>query len=206
LNLPRFYPVLDTGACESFGLAPVDAAAAIVAGGARILQFRHKGHYTRAMFEVAEEIARLCSDAGVLFVINDRADIARLLGAWLHLGQDDLPQRQARSIAGTVIGFSTHNEAQLRAAAGEPVDYVALGPIFGTVSKQNPDPVVGTAELRRIRRHTDRPLVAIGGITLQNAAEVLDAGADSVAVIGDLLRDPTQLGTRTKEWLQQTNR
>jgi thiamine-phosphate pyrophosphorylase len=211
LTLPRFYPVLDTAALSACNLAPLEAARGLLDRGARILQLRHKGHYTRAAFDAAERIAEACAAAGALFVVNDRADIARLLGAALHLGQDDLPPGAARTVVGgeALIGFSTHNEAQLRASRDEPVDYVALGPIFGTASKENPDPVVGARELRRLRPLTDRPLVAIGGITRANAAEVLDAGADAVAVIGDLLRDVHDriaLRTRAEEWLRLTSR
>jgi thiamine-phosphate pyrophosphorylase len=211
LTLPRFYPVLDPAALSACGLAPLAAVHGLLEAGARIVQLRHKGHYTRAAFDEAERMARACEDAGAVFVINDRADVARLLGAALHLGQDDLPPAAARTVIGdaAVAGFSTHNESQLRAASGEPVDYVALGPIFGTASKENPDPRVGTAELRRLRPLAGRPLVAIGGITRENAAEVLDAGADSVAVIGDLLQDvhdSTALRARAEEWLRLTNR
>ena len=203
--------MLDTAALRRCGIALPAAAEAVIEAGARILQLRHKNHFTRAVFAEAEAIARFCQDAGVLLVVNDRADIARLLGAALHLGQDDLPPASARAIVGpqTPIGFSTHNEDQLRAADAEPVDYVALGPIFGTASKQNPDPVVGIDELRRLRPLTNRPLVAIGGITLSNALEAIHAGADSVAVIGNLLgqaHTPEQLRKRTEEWLQLTNR
>jgi len=211
LTLPRFYPVLDTAALRTCGIAPPDAARAVIEAGARILQLRHKDHYARRAFAEAEDIARLCRDAGVLLVLNDRADIALLLGAALHLGQEDLPPAAARAITGaeTCIGFSTHNEDQLRAAAREPVDYIALGPVFGTASKQNPDPVVGLNELRRLRPLTTRPLVAIGGITRNNALQTIDAGADSLAVIGDLLADvgtPQQLRKRTEEWLLLTSR
>lgn len=132
--------------------------------------------------------------------MNDRADVAKLLDAALHLGQDDLPPSAARRIVGErgAIGFSTHNEAQLRAGDREPVDYLAIGPIFGTSSKENPDPVVGLDELRRLRAFTEKPLVAIGGITRANALSVFEAGADSVAVIGDLYPDPR---TQAEEWL-----
>jgi thiamine-phosphate pyrophosphorylase len=138
--------------------------------------------------------------------VNDRADIARLASAALHLGQDDLTPTDARRVvsAGTIIGFSTHNERQLREAANEPADYLAFGPIFGTVSKQNPDPVVGVEELRRLRPLTDRPLVAIGGITRANAPDVLAAGADSVAVIGDLFPDDGDIRARVEEWIRRT--
>jgi thiamine-phosphate pyrophosphorylase len=147
------------------------------------------------------------AEAGADLIVNDRADIAMLLGAGLHVGQDDLPPRDARKLMGTdaPIGFSSHNPAQLSAAGGEPVDYVALGPLFPTASKLNPDPVVGVEELRRCRALIEKPLVAIGGITLENAAEVWDAGADSVAVIASLLpKSPTaqSMRRRMEEWRQ----
>jgi thiamine-phosphate pyrophosphorylase len=133
-------------------------------------------------------------------VVNDRADLARLVGAGVHLGQQDLRPSEVRPMVGarTLIGFSTHNQSQLRAAAEEPADYLALGPVFGTATKENPDPVVGVEGLRRWRPHAPRPLVAIGGITRANAAEVFAAGADSVAVISDLFPD---VRARAEEWL-----
>jgi thiamine-phosphate pyrophosphorylase len=206
--LPKFYPILDSRAAAARGMDPVAVAVQLVSAGVAILQFRHKGSVTRETFASIEKIAAVCRAAGVPLVVNDRADLAVLASAALHLGQDDLPPRAARRVAGsgTVIGFSTHNEAQLRAAADQPVDYVALGPIFGTASKQNPDPVVGVAELRRLRPLTDRPLVAIGGITRENARSVIDAGADSVAVIGDLFPDDGDIAARAKQWLSVLSR
>jgi thiamine-phosphate pyrophosphorylase len=138
-------------------------------------------------------------------IVNDRADIAMLLEAGLHVGQDDLLPRDARKLLGpdAYIGYSSHNVPQLCAAGGEPVDYVALGPIFSTGSKQNPDPVVGVAEVVRCRPLLDKPLVAIGGITTENAAAVLRAGADSLALISGLLpENPTaqSLRERMEEW------
>jgi thiamine-phosphate pyrophosphorylase len=203
LRLPAFYPILDTEVAARRGIDPVSAAANILEGGARILQFRHKGFLSREIFGHRERIAALCREARVPFVVNDRADLARLMGAALHLGQDDLPPAAARRITGPdmLIGFSTHNDRQLRAAQSEPVDYLALGPIFGTGSKQNPDPTVGLEELRRLRPLTARPLAAIGGITRDNAREVLAAGANSLAVIGDLFPEDGNLRARVEEWL-----
>jgi thiamine-phosphate pyrophosphorylase len=202
--LPAFYPILDTEVAARSGMDPVNAAGAMLEAGVRILQFRHKGFLARKVLAQMEHIARVCREAGVIFVVNDRADIARLMGAALHLGQDDLPPVHARAVTGadTLIGFSTHNQRQLRAAEAEPVDYLALGPIFGTASKENPDPIVGVDELRRLRSLTTRPLVAIGGITRANAREVLDAGANSVAVIGDLFPRDGSVRDRASEWLE----
>jgi thiamine-phosphate pyrophosphorylase len=139
-----------------------------------------------------------------MLVVNDRADLAKLFGAALHLGQEDLLPAVARRVVGSdaVVGYSTHNEAQLRAACDEPADYLALGPIFGTVTKENPDPTVGLDELRRLRPISARPLVAIGGITRANARQVLEAGADSVAVIGDLFPENGNIRARSEEWIR----
>jgi thiamine-phosphate pyrophosphorylase len=188
VKLSPFYPILDTAMLTARGLSLEDTARAALTAGATIVQFRHKAAFSRGVLAQAEIVRNLCREAGALFVVNDRADIARLLDAGLHLGQTDLPPSNARRVLGPdrVIGFSTHNADQLRAAAAEPVDYLALGPIFWTHSKENPDPVVGLDNLRAWRSLTSRPLVAIGGITRLNSASVLAAGADSVAIISDL--------------------
>jgi thiamine-phosphate pyrophosphorylase len=205
--LPRVYPVLDTATLARLGFDPVQAAAALLEGGAQILQLRHKGFWSREVFAQAEEIAALCRDASATFIVNDRADYANLLHAGLHLGQDDLLPADARLVIGDepMIGFSTHSPDQMRAAASEPVDYLAFGPVFTTSSKERPDPTVGIEGLRSIRELTQKPLVAIGGITRENAALCWSAGADSVAIIADLLPNPcTQrtLRDRMAEWLR----
>ena len=206
-ELPSFYPILDADLLARRGVRAVDAGEAILEGGARILQFRHKSFFSRDTFDEARVIAHLCAEAGALFVMNDRADMAILVGSALHLGQDDLPPADARAIlpVGSIIGYSTHNRRQLRQADGEPVDYVAVGPIYQTGSKRNPDPALGVDELKKLRSLTEKPLVAIGGITRATAPAVWMAGADSVAVIGDLVPDDCSketLRARTKEWLQ----
>jgi len=205
--LPPLYPILDTATIQRRGLHLAEATEALLDGGARILQLRHKGQFTRAMYESAQAVAALCNQAGIPLVMNDRADIAMLLHAGLHLGQDDLPPLEARRLIGhtRILGFSTHNESQLRAAADESVNYVAIGPIFNTSSKENPDAVVGLENLRMWHTLTNRPLVAIGGITMANAREVLAAGANSVAIIGDLYpAECTKLTLRARmeEWLK----
>lgn len=207
LIVPAFYPVLDTALLSRVGMETVDAAEAILEGGARILQLRHKAHFSRELFDKTRQISQLCDDAQALFVVNDRADIAALLAVGLHLGQDDLPPLYARKLLPSEhpLGLSTHNEAQVRAALQQPIDYLALGPIFATRSKHNPDPVVGLEELRRLRAISNWPLVAIGGITRESAVAVLEAGADCVAVMGGLFPEENTkqaLRARTKEWLQ----
>ncbi|HYI94431.1 MAG TPA: thiamine phosphate synthase [Bryobacteraceae bacterium] len=201
MMLPRFYPILDTSALRRHELPTVGTAETLLTAGARILQFRHKGNFDRNTYTDAEQVAALCRQAGATFVINDRIDIAMLLDAAAHVGQDDIPPREARRVAGPnrLLGFSTHNEAQLAAAANEPIDYVALGPIFGTASKLNPDPEVGVDELRRLKPLAQVALVAIGGVTRQTAPEVWAAGADSIAVVGDLYPDVRR---SAEEWLK----
>ena len=205
LKLPRVYPILDSESLDRCGIAMETAAAALLEGGAGILQIRHKGHWSRDFFAAARQVARLCRENGAPLIVDDRADFALLLEAGLHVGQDDLSPRDARKLIGShaTLGFSSHNMAQLIAAGGEPVDYVAIGPIFATSSKRNPDPVVGVEEIRRCRSLIEKPLVAIGGITLENARDVWAAGADSVAIIGALLPEPATargLRARMEEW------
>ncbi len=187
--LPPVYPILDTASLDRLGIDPVLAAEAFLEGGAAILQFRHKAFWSRDTFRQAGRIAELCREAGAAFIVNDRADYAALLHSGLHLGQDDLLPTDARKLlpAPAVIGFSTHNAAQMTAAQIEPVDYVAFGPVFPTTSKERPDPTTGIDTLRAVRALTSLPLVAIGGITRENAHLCRNAGATSVAVISDLL-------------------
>ena len=207
MRLPRVYPILDTESLDARAILLETAAAAFLDGGAGILQIRHKRQWSRGFFASARTVARLCREAGATLIVNDRADFALLLEAGLHVGQDDLPPRDARQLMGrnAMVGFSSHNMAQLCAAGGEPVDYVALGPVFATASKLNPDPVTGIEEIRRCRSLIEKPLVAIGGITLENALDVLRAGADSVAVIAGLLPDRATahfLRERMEQWQQ----
>ena len=175
----------------------------MAAGGATFIQLREKHSSPREFYGEAGEALRVARELGVRLIVNDRADIALAVGAdGVHLGQDDLPPAAARELLGerAVIGFSTHNAEQAREAARLPVNYIAIGPIFETSSKENPDPVVGLEGLRRVRQVVGQiPLVAIGGVRPENLPEVLRAGADSVAVISLLLaRDPSEIETRTR--------
>lgn len=211
MTLPKLYPILDTATLEQRDASLLSATRAFLQAGATLLQIRHKGHWSRDIFAESEAVAQLCRERGAALVINDRADIAMLLNAGLHIGQDDLPPQVARRLIGPdrILGFSTHNEAQLTAASQEPVDYVAIGPIFPTKSKQNPDPTLTPAHLTRWRKLVMRPMVAIGGIDRTNARAVIEAGADSVAIIGDLYPDSATEQTlyeRATEWHQLLNR
>ena len=207
VRLPRVYPIVDTTTLARVDFDPVKAAAALLDGGARILQFRHKGFWSRDVFAQAQEIAVLCRSVDAPLIVNDRADYAGLLRAGVHLGQDDLVPADARTVIGSepIVGFSTHNPGQMCAAQSEPVDYVAFGPVFTTGSKERPDPTVGIEGLRTVHAVNSKPLVAIGGITRDNAALCWGAGAGSVAVIGDLLTHPCShrtLRERMEEWLK----
>ena len=207
LKIQGLYPIIDTAACMRAGVSPGALAEAVAAAGTTVAQFRHKGPYTREVLAQAEQIGEILRAGGVRYVINDRADVALMLKAeGVHLGQEDLPPAQVRRMIGSSvwIGYSTHNAAQLRAGDLEPVDYLAIGPVFATGSKENPDPVLGVAALGDLRRLTSKPLVAIGGITRANAREVLAAGVEAVAVISDLLGD--DLEGRLEEWLRLTGR
>jgi thiamine-phosphate pyrophosphorylase len=209
LRLPRVYPIIDTASLRARGADVLSFAAALLHGGAGIVQYRHKFFWDRETLDQLARLARLCQDRNVALVVNDRADLAALFQAGCHVGQDDLRPADARRIAGQgLLGFSTHDPAQLAAGDAEPVDYLAFGPVYPTASKQNPDPVVGLNALRQVRRSTRKPLVAIGGITRDTASAVLEAGADTIAVIGDLYPNeltPTSIQARMEEWLHRTN-
>jgi thiamine-phosphate pyrophosphorylase len=186
-----------------------ESAAAMIEGGARILQLRLKGNPSQKHLEDADNVAEICRRHGVIWIVNDRADLALLTGAGLHIGQDDMPASTARGLMGdtAIVGLSTHNASQMRAATLEPVDYVAIGPIFSTMSKERPDPDVGLEGIAQVRMLTNLPMIAIGGITRENVESVLDAGADSVAVIADLYPDPcdpASLRQRVRDWTRMT--
>jgi thiamine-phosphate pyrophosphorylase len=176
----------------------------LAAAGVRLLQFRDKRASPRELLRRSRGLAELLCPQGVTFFVNDRADVANLAGAsGVHVGQEDLAVEQARVVIGEakLVGVSTHNREQFARAAKTTADYIAVGPIFATQTKENPDPVVGLELLRQARRLTDKPIVAIGGITLERAAEVIAAGADSVSVISDILRAP-EPAARAAQYLE----
>ena len=197
IALPRLYPILDAG-CFTEPPGLITAAEALALAGVTLIQYRNKSGDAHVMLEQARELRRL-SRAGapaphnVKLIMNDRADLclaAEFDG--VHVGQDDLSPEAVRTIIGPDrwLGVSTHNPEQLAEADNSSADYLAIGPVFSTSRKEKPEPVVGLEGVRRARQLTRKPLVAIGGITRANAASVIEAGADSVAVISDLLRDP----------------
>jgi thiamine-phosphate pyrophosphorylase len=187
LVMPRLYVILDAGLVRG---PAQEIARQLMNAGVRLLQYRAKNLPAREVLETSRQLAEAARQAGANFFVNDRPDLAYLSGAHgVHVGQDDLSVEQARAIIGQDhwVGVSTHNPQQFQQAVATSADYVAIGPIFATTSKANPDPVVGTDMIRRLRPLTAKPIVAIGGIRLENAAEVIEAGADSVAVISDIL-------------------
>jgi len=194
LHLPKLYAIVDV-ACFSPQLRTtnsiVEFARDLAEGGVTLLQYRNKEGDTRAMLQHAREIKRVL-EGKVKLIMNDRADICVALGYdGVHLGQDDLPAHGARAVVGNrIVGVSTHNREQVINADQSPTDYIAIGPVFPTTGKKNPDVVVGLDGVRMARAATRKPLVAIGGITRLNAKSVVEAGADSVAVISDLLSAP----------------
>lgn len=195
MNFPRFYPIVDGDLLQ--GRDPAEFAREIAAAGAEIIQYRHKNAGPREILANARSIAMHVRAAApeIRLILNDRADLCRAAGFdGVHLGQDDLSVAGARKLCAPPlwVGLSTHNPEQVQAAAELPVDYLAIGPVFATGSKQRPDPVVGLEGVRLARSLTSKPLVAIGGITVENAAQVREAGADAVAVIGALLQDPAK--------------
>jgi thiamine-phosphate pyrophosphorylase len=187
LVFPPLYAIIDPTLITISELAMAEALAE---SGVRLIQYRNKIASSRQFLEISRRLSATLDPRDVKLIVNDRPDIALLSGAaGVHVGQDDLGVEEARAICGpnTWVGVSTHNLDQVAAANLTSADYIAVGPIFATVTKKNPDPVVGTEFLRRARGMTKKPLVAIGGITLERASEVYEAGADSLAVIRDLI-------------------
>ncbi|MGO9086240.1 MAG: thiamine phosphate synthase [Candidatus Sulfotelmatobacter sp.] len=216
ISLPRLYAILDAG-CFANTQALFAAAEELAGGGCTLLQYRNKSGNARVMLEQARELRnRLGRWSGgrprppgssksaprtgasgapqfVRLIMNDRADLCLAADFdGVHVGQEDLSPESVRKIVGPDrwLGVSTHNPEQIREADQTSADYLAIGPVFPTSSKERPDPVVGLDGVRRARALTHKPLVAIGGITRANARSVIEAGAESVALISDLLRDP----------------
>jgi thiamine-phosphate pyrophosphorylase len=188
--LPRLYAILDRSLFPD-SEALFSAAGELVAGGVTLLQYRDKGGNARQMLEQARELKRRLGGS-VKLIMNDRADLCLAAGFdGVHVGQEDLSAEGGRRVIGSLwLGVSTHSPEQVREADRTSADYLAIGPVFPTASKANPDPVVGLEGVRKARTLTRKPLVAIGGINRANCRSVIEAGADSVAVISDLMREP----------------
>jgi thiamine-phosphate pyrophosphorylase len=189
IALPKLYPIIDAS-CFSDTAKLVSFAEALAAAGCTLLQYRNKTGNGRQILEQARALRAI---PGITLIMNDRADLCLAAGFdGVHVGQDDLSPEGVRRIIREQLwlGLSTHNPAQVSEATQKPANYLAVGPVFATLSKENPDPVIGLEGVRRAKLLTDKPLVAIGGITRENCRSVIEAGADSVAVISDLLTDP----------------
>jgi thiamine-phosphate pyrophosphorylase len=197
---PTLYAILDA---DQAGGPDASLARVLAGAGVELIQIRDKKASTRKLFDASKRLLEALGPAGVRVMVNDRPDIAAMVGAaGAHVGQEDLPVEAARKICGSArwVGVSTHNLEQLREADCTSAGYIAVGPIFPTATKENPDPVVGLELIRAARQLTKKPLVAIGGITIESAEAVYRAGADSVAVIRDLFStgDPVR---RVREYL-----
>jgi len=204
INLPKLYPIVDFS-CFMATANPFSAMARftgdLISAGATMIQYRDKSGDVALMLSCARELRRITHERAKL-IVNDRFDICLAVQAeGVHLGQDDVTPEAARAVLDLVqtkegecriVGFSTHNLAQIEEADSMPIDYLAVGPVFATGSKVNPDPVIGLEGVRQARAATAKPLVAIGGITRKNCRQVMDAGADAVAVISDLLESPVK--------------
>jgi thiamine-phosphate pyrophosphorylase len=201
LVLPRLYVILDAALLT---IPETECGRQLVDAGVRLLQYRNKAASSRELLERAKQLSAALVPRSVTFIVNDRADVSALAGAsGVHVGQEDLSVEEARAVIGPgkLVGVSTHNRAQFDQAAATSADYIAVGPVFSTSTKANPDPVVGTEFIRQVRPLTDKPIVAIGGITLEHVAEVVQAGADSVAVISDILR-ASKPGERAGQYIE----
>jgi thiamine-phosphate pyrophosphorylase len=198
---PKIYPITDT---LLSGLSHAEQAERLIAGGARIVQLREKRAGAGDFYRDAARAVHLAADHGLTVIINDRVDIALALGTGVHLGQSDLPPEKAREILGpaAIIGFSTHNARQAADAARLPIDYIAVGPAFQTLTKEDPDPVIGLEGIKAIKAIVgDMPLVAIGGINEKNIMSVIDAGADSAAMIGALVAAPEEITMQMRRFI-----
>lgn len=202
---PRFYPIVDKATLDARGISVSSVAEEMARAGVRVLQYRDKLGSPEEVLRGSAVISEVFADRYCVLILNDRPDLA-LLAGWpgVHVGHEDMNPCDARKVmgAGAIIGVSTHSDEQMIAADAGCADYVAVGPVFRTSSKADAEPVVGLEGVRRARALTKKPLVAIGGITRENARSVLDAGADSVAVIGGLLVKGEQPGKVAKDFLE----
>lgn len=203
--LPRLYVILDAETLDRLGLDLVGTAVELRDAGVRLFQYRDKRGDEGVVLREARRLAGSLEGAGCLLILNDYADLVGLSGfGGLHVGQGDAGGLGAREIvgAGSVLGVSTHDEAQVLGAAAGPADYVAIGPVFRTSTKGDAEPAVGVGGVRLARGLTSKPLVAIGGISAANVREVMDAGADAVAVIGALYEPGRSVGENARELLR----
>ena len=203
-SLPKIYPITDGSITN---LSHLEQTKRLIAGGAKIIQLREKKASSAEFYETAQEVMLFARQQNVKIIINDRVDIALAVGAdGVHLGQNDLPPDEARKILGenAIIGFSTHNIEQALEAVKLPINYLAIGPIFATNTKENPDAIVGIEGLSKVREAIrDFPLVAIGGINFENAPNILANGADSIAVISAILTPASHISENIHRFVKR---
>ena len=200
-ELPKIYPITDS---RLSGLSHAEQIKRLILGGAKVIQLREKYASPKDFYKSAEDAIKLARENDIKIIINDRVDIALALRAdGVHLGQDDLPPEKARKILGekSIIGFSTHSLEQAVKATNFPINYIAIGPVFTTKTKHNPEKKVGLKGVKKVRESIgDFPLVAIGGINSENYLEVIKAGADSVAIISDIISQPEKISQNIRKY------
>ena len=201
LELPKIYPITDA---RLSGLSHAEQVRRLISGGAKFIQLREKYASPKDFYKSAAAALKIARAGDAKIIINDRVDIALALKAdGVHLGQDDLPPEEARKIFGkSIIGFSTHNLRQATRAARLPIDYIAVGPVFATQTKENPDKIIGLEGVKKVRQAVgDFPLVVIGGINSENFREVLRAGADCAAIISDIIAEPDKITENMRKYV-----
>jgi thiamine-phosphate pyrophosphorylase len=202
LNLPTIYPITDTAIAK---FSHAEQVRKLIEGGATLIQLRDKHASAKGFYQSAKDALEIAREFDVRIIINDRVDIALALKAYgVHLGQEDLPPAHARNILGddAIIGFSTHNLKQAIEAVKLPINYLAIGPVFTTRTKENPENTIGLEGIKNVRAAVGGfPIVAIGGVTLKNFREVLAAGANTVAVISDIISEFDKISRKTREFL-----
>jgi thiamine-phosphate pyrophosphorylase len=204
-TMTPLYPIIDKETLTTRGLHVADFARELRDAGVTLLQYRDKTGAPQEILQAAAEIAAIFAGVGATLILNDRADLAVLAGwSGVHVGHLDLPPVAVRRVlgAGRMIGVSTHNDEQVRVADASEADYIAVGPVFATSTKLNAEPVVGLEGVRRARALTEKPIVAIGGINRENARAVIEAGADSIAVIGGLFSGGESPGKVARDFLE----
>ena len=199
-ELPKIYPITDV---RLSGLSHAEQVRRLINGGAKLIQLREKYASPKDFYKSAEDALKIARENNVKIIINDRVDIALALKAdGVHLGQDDLHPEEARQIFGkSIIGFSTHNIQQAIEAVRLPIDYIAVGPVFATKTKENADKIIGLEGVKKVRETIgDLPLVAIGGINSENFRQVLIAGADCAAIISDIISEPEKITENMRKY------
>jgi thiamine-phosphate pyrophosphorylase len=202
---PRLYAIADAGVLAASGISLEEFARGLRAAGVGLVQYRDKTGSPEEVLRAAAVLRDVFAGTACRLILNDRADLAVLANFdGVHVGQDDLSPEDARRVVGPakIVGVSTHTDEQVRAAEQTSADYIAIGPVFATGTKSNPDPVIGLVGVRRARALTTKPLVAIGGITRANARSVIEAGADSVAVISGLLAEGESVEQVARDFLE----